>query len=121
MQAQRARDAVNSNERERTPSFRSIRTDKNSFHEPNVGMECVWSGIACIQVSSRPKNRHKIRLTDEPFKVKNQRRIVSGIRVHALDWARKKEVKSWSANVRDRYWKIAQSRRAARTRVLICL
>jgi hypothetical protein len=113
MQAQRARYAINSNKRESAPSLAAIRAHKFPFHEPYVRVEGVGGSSARSQVGPSPQNWDKVGLTDKPFKIKNQRRIVPGIDIDSLDWAREKEVKSWSSNVWDRYWKITLSRRAA--------
>jgi hypothetical protein len=119
MQAQRARDAVNSNERERAPSLSSIRTDKYSFHKPNVRVECVRGSCTRIQVYSGPNDGNKVGIPDKPLEVENQGRVVPGIGVDSLDWTREEEVKSWTGNVGDRYWEIAQSRRTARRGVFV--
>ena len=107
MQAQRARYAIDSNERESAPPLAAIRAHKFPFHEPYVGVECVGGSRARSQVGPSPQNRDKVGLTDKPLKIKNQRRIVPGIGIDSLDWPREEEVKSWSGDVRDRYWKIA--------------
>ena len=112
MQAQRARETVNSNEHERSTSFSAIGTDKNSFHEPNIGVERIRGGCPGAEVYSCPYDRSKIGASYRTFKVEDQRRLVSSIRIHPLDWAGEKEVKS--CKVRDRHRKVAQAIRAAR-------
>jgi hypothetical protein len=71
MQAQRARYAIDSNERESAPSLAAIRAYKFPFHEPYVGMECVGGSRTRSQVGPRPQNRDKVGLTDKPFEIEN--------------------------------------------------
>lgn len=92
MQAQRACDAVNSNEHEGAVSFCPICSDERSFHKPNISVEGVRRSCTCVQVRSCAENRKEIRLTDKAFKVENQRGFVPGIGVDTLDRPWEKEV-----------------------------
>jgi len=117
MQAQRACEAVNSNEHERSMPLNAIRADKDSFHEPDIGVECIRGACPRAQVYSCPYDRSKIGTSNRTFKVEDQRRIVSSVWIDSLDWSREKEVKS--RKMWYRHWEVAQSRRAARSWIFI--
>jgi hypothetical protein len=70
MRAQRARQAVKSNESERPSSLDPVRTHKHAIHEAHIGMERVGNGVARGQVSSR-STQVEIALPDETFEVED--------------------------------------------------
>src|SRR5437867_11775953 len=76
MRAQRARQAVKSNENKRPSSLDPVCAHKHAIHEAHIGMERVGSGLACRQVGSG-STQVEIAYADDPFEVKDYRQVAS--------------------------------------------
>ena len=76
MRAQRARQAVKSNESERVSALHPIGAHKNTIHEAHIGMEGIWGSFTGGQIGSG-SGQEQIGLTDKPFEIENHRWIAS--------------------------------------------
>jgi len=119
MRAQRARQAVKSNESERVSALHPIGAHKNTIHEAHIGMEGIWGSFTGGQIGSG-SGQVEIGLADNAFEVEDYRGIASlGVnttRVRgcccAADGSREIEMgpARWrNIDVRDRHRKIAKS------------
>ncbi len=106
MRAQRARETIESYEREGAAMDFAVSTDELAEHEAHIRVESVGRGHVCSCVGTGA-GQLQVCLTDEPIEIVNGRRIMPAVRVNALHRTREEEVErskgAW-CSVWNGYW-----------------